>query len=178
MKHLVIQEIWIEQAIEGDLTAFGKIYECIYKEMYRYAYFMLGDVHDAEDVVSETVMDMYTGLKKLKKKDSFKSWAFTILTNKCRKMRKTYTQKQLSLEDENVNQELIGKEKDFALCMDMEKAMQVLKAEEKAVVLLSVISGYTSEEVGKILKLKPGTVRSKLQRSLEKMRKKLSVSYG
>ena len=43
----------ILKAVSGDNEAFASIYESIYKEMYRYAYYMLGNEHDAEDSVAE-----------------------------------------------------------------------------------------------------------------------------
>ena len=45
-----------EKARGGDPEAFASLYEMVYKDLYRYALYMLGQKEDAEDVVSETVM--------------------------------------------------------------------------------------------------------------------------
>ena len=47
----------IRRAKRGDAEAFGKLYETIYQRMYRYALYTLRNKQDAEDVVSETVME-------------------------------------------------------------------------------------------------------------------------
>ena len=46
---------------------------------------------------------------------------------------------------------------------------EILSKEEQMIVGLSVFGGYNSTEIGKILSLKPGTVRVKRSRALEKM---------
>ena len=56
-----------------------------------------------------------------------------------------------------------------ALAMDVRNAFFILSEEEQMIVGLSVFGGYNSTEIGKILSLKPGTVRVKRSRALEKM---------
>ena len=53
--------------------------------------------------------------------------------------------------------------------MDVKKAFFVLSEEEQMIVALSVFGGYKSDEIAQTLKLKAGTVRSKLSRALDKM---------
>ena len=53
--------------------------------------------------------------------------------------------------------------------MDVQKAFFVLSEEEQMIVALSVFGGYKSEEIAETMKLKSGTVRSKLSRALDKM---------
>ncbi len=55
------------------------------------------------------------------------------------------------------------------LSLDVRRAFAVLSEEEQMIVGLSVFGGYRSAEIGKILKLKDGTVRSKRSRALAKM---------
>ena len=64
-----------------DAAAFAGMYETIYKDLYRYALCMMRNPHDAEDVVSETVIKGYERIHTLRSEDAFKSWMFTILSN-------------------------------------------------------------------------------------------------
>ncbi len=173
VRYLEIQEYLVKQAVLGDDMAFSEIYGCIYKDMYRYAYYMLGNEHEAEDVVSDTVMDVYVGLQKLKDISRFKSWVFKILSNKCKKKRKQYITKNISIDDENANVDLKAVQIDLEQRYDLENALNTLKFDEKAVIILSSFEGYKSDEIGEILKMKPVTARSKLKRALEKLEKKL-----
>ena len=83
----------IKRAKRGDAEAFGELYKDIYKQLYKFAYYMLKNAEDAEDVVSETVMDAFSSIKKLKKEESFSSWIFQILSNKCKRKMTEYYQK-------------------------------------------------------------------------------------
>ena len=59
-----VQEL-VRRAGEGDAKAFAVLYSRNYTEMYRFALYILGNVHDAEDAVSETVISAYEGISRL-----------------------------------------------------------------------------------------------------------------
>lgn len=77
-------------AKNGDTSSFCKLYELYYKDMYRFAYYMLGNAQDAEDAISETVLDAFTGIRNLKHPSRFKAWIFQILTTKCKRQMAVY----------------------------------------------------------------------------------------
>lgn len=167
-------ELLVQKAKDGDNDAFVKLYEKVYKDMYKYAYYMLGNEADAEDIISETVVDMYTGIKKLKNLSLFRSWCFKILSNKCKRKRKSYFKKNVSIEECENNVDL-SYEYEPCKYHDLEVAFSGLSEEEKNIVTLSAIFGYKSIEVGEILNLKNTTVRSKLSRALSKMKKVMEI---
>ena len=80
----------VVKAKAGDKDAFAQMYEHIYKDLYKYAYYMLNNPEDAKDVVADTVYDAYKGLRNLKDDDKFCNWIVTILANKCKMKRKWY----------------------------------------------------------------------------------------
>ena len=61
------------------------MYETVYRDLYRYALCLMKNPQEAEDAVSEAVVAAYENIHKLKKEEAFRSWIFTILTNKCKK---------------------------------------------------------------------------------------------
>ena len=69
----------INLARKGDTQAFARLYTIVYKQMYHTALYNLRNEHDACDVVSEAVIDAFTGMKNLKNEDAFKSWIMKIL---------------------------------------------------------------------------------------------------
>ena len=71
---MTIDEELVALAKLGEDDAFSKLYASVYKDMYKYAYYMLGDAYDAEDVVSETVLEMYSGIKSLRQNSLFGAW--------------------------------------------------------------------------------------------------------
>lgn len=92
--------VLVKMSKNDNLKAFEKLYEYIYKDLYRFAFYTLKNQYDAEDVVSETVVDAFESIKKLKKEEAFKSWMFKILVNKCKKKFKQYAGKMEKI-DEN-----------------------------------------------------------------------------
>ena len=156
----------IHKAKRGDIKAFSELYAQLYQELYKFALYTMKHSQDAEDVVSETVIAAYENIKKLKKEESFRSWIFTILTNKCKKKWKKVSKESSEREEEFPEQSTLP---DYDLAIDVRKAFFVLSEEEQILVGLSVFGGYCSQEIGEMMKLNPNTVRSKRSRALRKM---------
>ena len=150
------------------MEQFLELYEPVYKDMYRLAYYYLGNAQDAEDVVGETVLKAYEKFASLRKKEAFKSWIFTILINQCMTFLRKKTVKGTS--------ELVG-EPSFEPNLEdrtvAEDLLSVLSEEERQIVVLSVFGGYKGEEIARILHIKHGTVRTKYRRALKKMERYL-----
>lgn len=156
--------IWIHQAKLGDPHAFAVLYSEVYKEMYRFALYMLKHPHDAEDAVSDAVTDAWAQIRSLKKEESFKAWIFRILSNKCRQKLKQYTQKTVELPEDL--QEDIGDREEG---LDVRSAFSRLNDEDRMILALHIFAGYSSREIGRMLHMSDGTVRSRQKRALEKM---------
>lgn len=154
-----------------DAKTFSHLYEQVYQDLYRYALCLMRDPHEAEDAVSAAVLAAYEHIHKLRKEEAFKSWIFKILSNVCKKrLKQANKERQQQTEDffpEGRQEE--SREEDVGLAMDVRNAFFILSEEEQMIVGLSVFGGYNSTEIGKILNLKPGTVRAKRSRALEKM---------
>lgn len=161
----------IKMAKSGDADAFAELYRGIYLDLYRFALYTLRSPADAEDAVSETVMDAFTSIQKLRSEESFKAWIFKILSAKC-KRRMKYLQpfpdefsEKISFEDSSEN---------LAELIDVRNYFFQLKDEERLIISMHIFAGYTSQEIAKILHLNPNTVRSKESRALKKLSKQLS----
>jgi RNA polymerase sigma-70 factor (ECF subfamily) len=68
----------------GDPDAFGQLVAKYYDACWRFAYSMLGERADAEDVIQETFLRAYLALARYDERDQFRGWLFRILTNQCR----------------------------------------------------------------------------------------------
>ena len=150
------------------MEQFLELYEPVYKDMYRLAYYYLGNAQDAEDVVGETVLKAYEKFASLRKKEAFKSWIFTILVNQCMTFLRKKTVKGTSELIEEPSFESNMEDKAVA-----EELLSVLSEEERQIVVLSVFGGYKGEEIAQILHIKHSTVRTKYRRALKKMERYL-----
>ncbi len=161
-------------AREGDKTAFAEVYDSVALDLYRVALYNLGNSYDAEDVVSETFIEAYKGIKNLREPESFKPWIMRILHIRCKRKITQYIKdkqtddisEQLDLMDESINVE-----EDSTKKVVVTEALNSLHPEEKNIIILSVLQGYTTKEIGEILEVPHGTISSKLHRAYGKLRK-------
>ena len=68
----------------GDADAFGALVSRYYDACWRFAYHMLGERADADDVVQEAFLRAYLAIGRYDERDQFRGWLFRILTNQCR----------------------------------------------------------------------------------------------
>ena len=151
-----------------DAHTFAQMYETVYIDLYRFALCLMKNKQDAEDAVSEAVLKAYENIRTLKDEQAFRSWIFTITANVCKsRLREAAKKKSESIEEILTNTP--SEEIDYGMSLDVRKAFLVLTEEEQTIIGLSVFGGYSSKEIGQMLKLKDNTVRSKKVRALEKM---------
>ena len=163
----------VKDARNGSKDAFCTLYGLFKDKLYRYALYRLGDPSKAEDAVSDCILTAWKDIGRLRSDDAFSTWLFRILHNICAGMiRKEMTAR------ENLERvyESAGTYpgRDPVTSIELSEALGRLAEDEREVVLLSVVSDLTSKEISEITGLTPGAVRSKLSRSLSKMRKFLS----
>lgn len=166
-------------AIKKDTDAFGRIYNDIYLDLYKMAFYILGNKELAEDAVADTFLDAYKGVSKIKDSSKFENWILKILTSKCKQMLKNkynkftiFNSNARSLDDFNITLDNSDSAEDI---IDVRKAMEILSTLDRIIVSLCIVEGYKSNEVGEILSMKPTTVRSRLNRSLSKLKNFMEV---
>ncbi len=162
-------------AKSGNADAFGELYELYYKEMYCYACYVTGSESLAQDAVADAVLSAFKQIKLLKNPKAFKGWLFKILCAACKRY---YTENEkkkslVYLDDENGGFEEPASFESIELSLELRRALDDLSHEEREIVLLSVLGNYKSHEIADILDCPPSTVRSKLKRSLKKLRESL-----
>lgn len=164
------------RAISGDAAAFGELYEEMSGELYRYALYVLGSCEQAEDAVQDAVCAAFAGISGLKNESSFKPWVFKILSNVCKKhiSELCRTRNSSSIDDDESVVPPLSTDFDVHLSTELSSALGCLSLEEKNIVLLSAVAGFTSVEISESTGIPGATVRSKLARALKKLRVCLS----
>ena len=132
--------------------------------MYRFALYTLKNSHDAEDVVSDTVLDAWVQIRDLRRTESFRSWIFRILTNKCRMRLKRYMERAGRAAGGTG-----GGGSGLLYADGCQDGVFQAADEERLILALNIFGGYTSREIGQFLQVSPNTVRSKQSRALKKM---------
>ena len=167
-----------EQARSGSKEAFCELYGMYKDRLYRYALYRLGDPDDAEDAVSECVLAAWQGIRQLRNTSAFGAWIFRILRNCCSRNIKSIIslrENMQKLYDSGADASaLAAGPADPSAAIELAEALSQLTEDEREVVLLSAVCGLTSREISGITGLTAGASRSKLSRSLAKMRDFLS----
>ena len=158
----------IKKAKSGDKDAFAMLYTAYKDKLYRYAYFKLNDPDDAMDAVSSCITEAYLGIASLKSEKAFSVWIFKILYRQCCAILKKRFSDAGNLNILDIN---IEAPDNTVQATELKEALAILYEDEKDIVLLSVVAGYTSKEIADMFGLKASTVRSKQSRALAKMRK-------
>lgn len=168
-----------EQAREGNKEAFCRLYGQYKDKLYRYALYRLGSPEDAEDAVSECVLAAWQGLPRLKNAGAFGAWIFRILSRCCAgrindSVNLRENVRRIYAEGPGAEPESEPGSHSASVSLELQEALDQLSDDERETVLLSVLGGLTSREISEITGLTPGAVRSKLSRSLARMREFLS----
>lgn len=163
-------------AQKGGQEGFTRLYQAVAPSLYRTALYTLGNSHDAEDVVSETFIEAYRGLGGLRDPQAFVPWIYRILSARCNRKIREYVRARNELDIDELLQtpsdqsELV---QEVLQRTDLIRALQSISEEERQIVILSVVEGYTAKEIAAIVDSPQGTVSSKLFRAFKKMRKYL-----
>lgn len=175
------ERLLVKRAKRGDVDAFGELYQQIYKKLYAYALYILKRPEDAEDVVGEAVVDAFATIGKLQKEDSFASWMYRIVANKCnRRMRDYYH------EGEELTEQVLASTEAFAddwsdereESMEIRNAFYTLSKEDRMIVGMHVFFGYTTREIALMMEWNENTVRSRESRALKKLSRELENLWG
>ena len=153
-------------AMSGDRDAYGQLYEKYALDMYRFALGICKNTYDAQDAVQETAVAVFKSMHSLKNPEKFKSYLFSALSNTCKKVlsKNNYT---VEFEDTGYT------DSEIEFSIPVREALDKLNDVSKEIVLLSVVGGFKSHEIGKIMDLPSATVRTRLRRALSQLRKEL-----
>ncbi len=167
----------VKSAKQGDENSFAMLYDEVSLPMYKYALYSLGNSYDAQDVVSEAFLDALKGLRNLRDESAFKPWIMKILSVKIKRKIREYTVGRNTVEIsevDNLYSDGSDLDRDVSERSAAMEALGKLTPQERQIVVLSTMYGYTTKEIAGLLGCPHGTVSSKLHRSLGKLRTMLA----
>lgn len=162
------EKILVQRAVTGDKEAFAGLYTRYKDSLYRYAYFKLGNEPDAQDALNDCIVAAYQSIGTLRDETRFCAWIFRILYRCCCAYVKTQMEQNTRADISSF--EHIAAEDPRLLSVEVREALSQLDPLDRDIVLLSTVAGYNSREIAALIGAKPTTVRSRLSRSLKKMR--------
>ena len=175
----------------GDRSAFAGLVDLYKDKMYHLAYRMLGSSHEAEDIAQETFLRVYTNLDRYDENQKFSTWIYRIATNLCidrlRKRKASYSLDAEMPDGEGADWYSLlpsnqpTREEEVMLSETQEhirKAIDTLPEKYKSVVILRYLQDMSLQEIGDVLDMPVTTVKTRVHRGREFLRKKLHSEYG
>ena len=176
------QILEIIQAVQnGDANAFEGIVREYEKNVYNIALRMSGDREDALDISQEAFLKAYHSLHSFRADSKFSVWLYRIVSNTCldflreRKRRAEVPlvradedgEEETQIADESLSPETLFTRK---LTREaMRRGLGSLPEDQRKILLLREIQGFSYEEIGRVLSLESGTVKSRIFRARKKL---------
>ncbi|MBV9379575.1 MAG: RNA polymerase sigma factor SigE [Streptosporangiaceae bacterium] len=161
---------------EWDLPTWEDIVRVHSARVYRLAYRLTGNQHDAEDLTQEVFVRVFRSLSSYTP-GTFEGWLHRITTNLFLDTARRKQRIRFEGLGDDVAQRLAGSELTPAqvfderhLDSDVQAALKALPPDYRAAVVLCDIEGFSYEEIAATLGVKLGTVRSRIHRGRAQLR--------
>ena len=138
------------------------------------------DASVADDLVQETLLRAWRYFDRFDRGTNCKAWLFRIMLNLWLRLgKKRSAQSRVSIPiDESHASESTSASADFLEQSCVRRAFDALPQEQRVVLQLAIIDGFTSRELSEMLSLPIGTVMSRLSRGRAALRERLAESIG
>ncbi|GGE14402.1 RNA polymerase subunit sigma-24 [Marinithermofilum abyssi] len=155
----------VRQAQQGDRTAIVRLLREVENSVYKTAYYMLGNEHDALDCTQEALLRIYHRIASFKGESRFETWVQRIVTNICIDHRRR-SKKTLPLEEEIGSSDPASRHKVewSGVASDLRSAIKRLPEHQRTAVVLRYVHGYRYDEIAESMNLPLNTVKSHLFR--------------
>ena len=167
-------EILIKAAQEGDYRAFHELVKKYESRVASTVFGMLGRCPEADDVGQETFIRFYKSLRHFRGDSSVATYLTRIAINLSLNELKRRKRHALFFSAESYETQSAAHDGDNPVSYDTKEAIQhalhLLDPKFRAVVVLRLMDGYSTEETAQTLKIPVGTVLSRLARAQMKMK--------
>lgn len=177
----------VKQVLKGDQNAYADIVNLYQNKLYQLCYRMLGNKQEAEDITQEAFVRAYINLHSYDQKRKFSTWLYRIATNLCiDRIRKKKPDYYLDAEVAGTDgldmySQIASEERlpeDVVEQMELQERIQYeisrLPDKYRSVIVLKYIEELSLQEISEILEMPLGTVKTRIHRGREALRKQLN----
>ncbi|TQS70539.1 RNA polymerase sigma factor [Ornithinibacillus gellani] len=164
----------IKKVKKGNQRAFRKLYELHAGYALRTAYGMTKNHEAASDIVQETFLKVFRFIDQYDPNRSFKAWFYQILINTGRSYLRKQSKEPFAVESEEIIDYLHHQHAEENMLENheqLEDALDQLSETYRTILLLKYVNECTEKEIAEILELNINTVKSRLYRARNQMKK-------
>lgn len=176
---------------QGERSAFDELVEIYKMKGFAIAFNMVGNVEDAKDILQETFIKIYTNIKYFQEKSQFSTWFYRIVVNcsldflrKRKRISHIFVESIIDEEGKEKEPEVPDTSYEPAriamrneLSGKLEESIAKLPEKQRISFVLKHQNGLSTQEISKIIKCNPQTVKVHLFRAVNNLRKSLSKYY-
>lgn len=165
---------------EGEMPSWAELVQEHADSVYRLAYRLTGNQHDAEDLTQETFMRVFRSLKHYQP-GTFEGWLHRITTNLFLDMVRRRAKIRMEALPEDYERvpgtDMTPEEAYSTANLDpaLQHALDELSPGFRVAVVLCDVVGMSYEEIAETLGVKMGTVRSRIHRGRAQLRESLEA---
>ena len=178
----------VARARRGDESAFEALVTENEKRIYNLCRRLTGNQEDAAELTQEAFLNAWRGLGRFQVESSFSTWLYRLATNACidflrKEKRRQSLSMTVSLDDEEEARQVELPDERYAPEGALERAearravaegLERLTLEHRQVLVMREIHGLSYAEIGQVLGLEEGTVKSRIARARGALRKVLT----
>jgi RNA polymerase sigma-70 factor (ECF subfamily) len=177
-KKQVDEKDLVHRAKAGDAEAFTALYDSYMSRVYRYVFFRVADDQTAEDITSQVFLRAWEHLKRYRQDGSFLAWLYTIARNAV--IDHYRTRKEVVPLNDALPVPTDGPtlQENVELKFETEqvrRAMLQLTSDQKEVLSLKFMAGFSTEEIAHHLGKREGAVRALQMRALRALAKEIKL---
>jgi RNA polymerase sigma-70 factor, ECF subfamily len=163
------ERAWIRGAQAGSASDLEALFRSHWPSAWRAAYLVVHDSAAAEDIAQEAFLAAIRHLDRFDRRRPFGPWLHRIVVNRAIDWSRART---LRAELELVDAAAPASSPELG--SDVVEALRRLPPEQRAVIVLRHLLGYTPGEIARLLDLPRGTVNSRLRRGLDQLQETLT----
>ena len=175
----------IELAKDGDVRAYGELVERYRDVAFRTAYLITRSAADAEDAAQDAFVKAYYAIDRFRARESFRPWILRIVSNEARnRLRSARRREGLALRvAEHHGREDAGRSPEAA-ALDSERkeallsAVESLREGDRTIIAYRYFLELSEAETAEALGIRPGTVKSRLSRALDRLRERFPADLS
>jgi RNA polymerase sigma-70 factor (ECF subfamily) len=161
----------VVDAAAGDRAAFTELVSAYHADMLRLAMVISCDPDLANDAVQAAWQHAWRKLGQLRDPARIRPWLLSIAANEARQALRRRS--HLVVMPEPMRDQAAGPAPDPIDTIELGRALATLKPDDRRLIALRYVSGFSAPEIAPMLGLTPEGVRSRLKRILDRLRKEL-----
>jgi RNA polymerase sigma factor (sigma-70 family) len=185
MSELPEEEV-ISRILKGDQSAFSYLVERYKNYVFTLVLRFTENREDAEELAQDVFVKAYRSLADFRGESKFSTWLFTITRTTCLSFLRKKKLDTQSLDNERTGLQLENRESAFSANLVEQKsrhamlnqAIAMLSPDDAQVLNLFYKGDQTLEEIGKIMRMEPNTIKVKLHRARQRLKDKMEKYFS